>query len=785
MKKGAILKKRYRIQREIGRDAGAVTYLAVERTTGRQCIVKRLSFAGTEDLKTVERFRREAKLLANLNHPYIPDFIDYYEEETESDIHIYLIQEYIAGKNLNELIRGGKRFTEKEAIDMAIQLCSILEYLHGFSPSVIHRDIKPSNILIGKEDAAFLIDFGAVRDNLRHAIDMDAMDVGTHGYMSPEQIRGQSIPTSDIYSLGIALVHILSHLEPSEIPQKDFKPDFRPYVNISGGFAEIIGRMIEPDAGNLYRTAAELRDDLLDLLKTGTTKRKPLRIRWVAMALLAAAAVAGLWFSFQTRDAPIVKTKVRPQVRTRPAAPAVKPVSPAVPKAAEKKKRVVDTVRIDPPKIHLAFDGNLEGKGIRSTHIPGDDGELTFTPGKRKQGVWLADATIEFVEEKEIQDLFAGSYTLAFWFRLNGESLAEARYIPVARSAVFTLDVRKGRKVILFIHGEQGGHFQINLYDKDGLFRPGSWQHLTIVRYASRDEFVVYLNGRPIARRKSPFPTARLLDVLKLGTGAPKQDHSFRLEIDEFVVYDYSRTAQQVATDAMAEATVKMNTVHGRLLFNARPITEFTDAGATIWLRNEALHKKHEAEVKCHKGQFQIGNLPAGRYGMGVRIRTGSGGYDGHFTAWKTFNVTDNVSGHVSGPMLGGDASGEVIVHLARILHMTSPQDNSRRMARWGARCEGKMSFPSPVLFEWKPVVPGAVYHYSIERYRCEPFKTLELAIGGETTDTRLSIELPSSMKNEMYLFRLLAKNGNLLVGKLETYGKTGGRGWDYRFRVE
>src|SRR5690606_21635321 len=154
---------RYRLERLLGQGGFARTYLARDQRTGSACAIKELSLKAAEDWKAVELFEREAKVLSQLQHADIPRFVDSFTVDSPTDLHFYLVQEYIAGKNLKEWVRSGRHFTAWETIKLAIRLCSILEYLHGLSPPLIHRDLKPSNVILGDDGSLHLIDFGSVR----------------------------------------------------------------------------------------------------------------------------------------------------------------------------------------------------------------------------------------------------------------------------------------------------------------------------------------------------------------------------------------------------------------------------------------------------------------------------------------------------------------------------------------------------------------------------------------------------------------------------------------------
>lgn len=260
-----ILNSRYQLEKELGRGGFSITWLAHPKKSKQlKLVVKELQLEKLADWQALEQFEREAQLLANLDHPCIPDFVDFLEEQTPAGKRLYLIQEWIDGQDLAAMIQSGKRFSEAEAREIAKKIAGILKYLHSLSPPVIHRDLKPGNIMLRKQDQqVFLIDFGAVRGPNQTANGLTM--TGTAGFMPLEQIEGKAVPASDLYALGMSLIQILSHQEPSALPKKGLKPNFRPHVNISERFAEIIERLIEPDVSKRYPSAEALLRALADL----------------------------------------------------------------------------------------------------------------------------------------------------------------------------------------------------------------------------------------------------------------------------------------------------------------------------------------------------------------------------------------------------------------------------------------------------------------------------------------------------------------------------------------
>ncbi|GAK61381.1 protein kinase domain [Candidatus Vecturithrix granuli] len=293
MNNSHLLNQRYEIKETLGHGGFTTTYRAFDRESQRECAIKCLSFRKIEDWKTLELFEREAKVLRNLDHPQIPRYLDFFTYETEHDTEFYLVQEYVQGKSLAQLIQEGRHFTEREVLKIASGIARVLEYLHSFSPPLIHRDIKPGNILVSDFKRAFLIDFGSVRDTMLDDIyssrGMPTI-VGTFEYMPIEQAEGRAVPASDIYSLGMTLITVLSHQSPASMDRQNLRIDFRPHVNISPGFAAILDRMVEPDWHHRYQHASELRRDLEGLLgglrtATAASSKPSFSMKWTAALL--------------------------------------------------------------------------------------------------------------------------------------------------------------------------------------------------------------------------------------------------------------------------------------------------------------------------------------------------------------------------------------------------------------------------------------------------------------------------------------------------------------------
>ncbi|MEH1830006.1 MAG: serine/threonine-protein kinase [Nostoc sp.] len=262
-----ILQDRYQIQRQLGNNGIRQTWQALDlqASNGENSIVvvKLLAFGGTVQWDDLKLFEREAQILKQLNHPRIPQYIDYFCIDDRT-LWFALIQEYIPGESLKEKLALGKRFSEKRARKIAVEVLNILTYLHELNPGVLHRDIKPSNLIWGEDNRIYLVDFGAVQDKAaREGVTFTV--VGTYGYAPMEQFGGRAVAASDLYALGATLIHLLTGTSPSDLPQQDLRLQFTDRVNLSPSFVSWLQKLIEPAPEQRFTSA----NQAINALKSG------------------------------------------------------------------------------------------------------------------------------------------------------------------------------------------------------------------------------------------------------------------------------------------------------------------------------------------------------------------------------------------------------------------------------------------------------------------------------------------------------------------------------------
>ena len=261
-----LLKERYRPIKPIGQGCFGRTFLAVDedKPSKPPCVIKQFfpQAQGTNTVqKAIELFNQEAIQLDELGtHPQIPALLAYCTQDDRQ----YLVQEFIDGQNLaHELINKGT-FNENQIRQLLNDLLNVLQFCH--SKQVIHRDIKPENIIRRINDNKLVIvDFGAAKSFTSTALNHTGTSIGSPEYVAPEQMRGRAIFASDIYSLGVTCINLLTGRSPFD----SYDTHNAAWVwgknlptAVSDELGRIIDKMVETIPSRRYQTTQEVLQDL-------------------------------------------------------------------------------------------------------------------------------------------------------------------------------------------------------------------------------------------------------------------------------------------------------------------------------------------------------------------------------------------------------------------------------------------------------------------------------------------------------------------------------------------
>jgi eukaryotic-like serine/threonine-protein kinase len=318
---GETIAGRYGLEEVVGHGGMSTVYKAHDTLLERNVALKILHQQYNEDEDFVERFKREARSVAQLQHPNIVTVIDRGEEDGRQ----YIVFEYIDGENLKELVVRKGRLDVREALEIALEIARGLGFAHDHG--LVHRDVKPQNVLLNGDGGAKVTDFGIARSlDVDRGVTQTGTVLGTSNYIAPEQASGQPVDAhTDVYSLGIVLYEMLTGELPFPgenfvaVAMKHIQEPSPSVLDVRGDVplrvAEIIDRALEKDPEQRFPTmdafADEIEANLAELdrgedaavtlvvpaaqrLKQRTRQRKPVSRLPLLIGLLGALAIAAV-----------------------------------------------------------------------------------------------------------------------------------------------------------------------------------------------------------------------------------------------------------------------------------------------------------------------------------------------------------------------------------------------------------------------------------------------------------------------------------------------------------
>ena len=245
IKVGGVLDGRYRVLRELGQGGGGIIFQAYHMTLQKYVVIKKIK---DEKVKALD-VRKEADILKKLHHPYLPQVYDFLIVDRE----VFTVMDFIDGHDLRWYMDSGILFSEQQLLRMLLELCDVLEYLHGQRPPIIHRDIKPGNIMIRENGEICLIDF-----NISFSENGGRVGGYSYYFAPPEQLSGSGyVPDvrGDVYSLGATFFYVMTGVRPRESSLKSTVVENA----YSKGLFRIIRKAMEKQPEKRYQNIGQMR----------------------------------------------------------------------------------------------------------------------------------------------------------------------------------------------------------------------------------------------------------------------------------------------------------------------------------------------------------------------------------------------------------------------------------------------------------------------------------------------------------------------------------------------
>jgi serine/threonine-protein kinase len=272
-----LLSNRYELGETLGYGGMSEVHHGHDVRLGREVAIKILRADLARDPQFQERFRREAQNAAALNHPAIVAVYDTGEANTEFGPLPYIVMEYVEGRTLRDIVKTEGPMSQKRAMEVMADVCAALDFSHRHG--IVHRDVKPANVMITKNGAVKVMDFGIARamHDGQSAMTQTAAVIGTAQYLSPEQARGESVDArSDVYAAGCVLYELITGEppftgdSPVAVAYQHVREDPNPPSTVNPAVAPeldaVVLKALAKGPANRYQSAAEMRSDLVRTL---------------------------------------------------------------------------------------------------------------------------------------------------------------------------------------------------------------------------------------------------------------------------------------------------------------------------------------------------------------------------------------------------------------------------------------------------------------------------------------------------------------------------------------
>lgn len=448
----------FRVDRELERGPGTQSLLVTDLRNGRPCVLRKLSVAAASPA-AARRFEEQAAILAKLDHPGLPRFVDGFTQGEGDAVERVVVTTYHPGESLERLVAKGRPLTEAQALVLLRRLVAVLAYLHAFAPPLVHRTIGAAGIILGPDGRPCLTD-------LDYAGAQEEAPAAAHAPPGPEELAlaapevymGGALPASDIYALGLAVCRGMTGRDPVLLVREGARMQLRGALGASEAFAAVIARMLEVSLERRYPDAKTLDADLARLAGERVVpsqqpqvreaeEPRPLRAARpllraglaLALALVALAAIAH-WL--RSRPAPEESLLIpsQPQASLPVPEPAPSPALPSTPAPEPAAQRAADAPASSPepsalsaaPSSSAPPAPSQSGKTVAAIEMRLRlDGKPFGGTGQPAPRFWLRNETTKAVEQPKIawegdaytiRDVAPGRYGLSVRIDLNAEN---------------------------------------------------------------------------------------------------------------------------------------------------------------------------------------------------------------------------------------------------------------------------------------------------------------------------------------------------------------------------
>lgn len=293
LKIGSVIDGKYKVLHQIGKGGMSTVYLAINEKVNKQWAVKEVKkYSRTSNGVVTQNPLNENTIMRKLHHPHLPSIIDIIDQDDT----FLIIMDYVEGRTLKAILDEKGALPQDQVVDYAIQLCTVLSYLHHQNPKIIYRDMKPANVMLKPDGNVVLIDFGTAREYKKGNIE-DTVCLGTRGYAAPEQYGGigQTDERTDVYNLGVTIYQLVTGKNPTK-PPYEIRPIREWDQGLSSGLEAIVTKCTKSNPEERYQTAEELKFALEHYreLEIEYQASKKKAIQWFASMCILSVVMFGV-----------------------------------------------------------------------------------------------------------------------------------------------------------------------------------------------------------------------------------------------------------------------------------------------------------------------------------------------------------------------------------------------------------------------------------------------------------------------------------------------------------